>query len=225
MYLILLGAPGAGKGTQAELLSERLGLPHVASGDLFRENLKNQTELGLLARGYMDRGELVPDNVTIAMVRQRLERPDCARGVILDGFPRTLTQARALDETLTQMGKALGGVFYIKVSEEELVRRLAGRWLCRQCQAPYHMVFSPPVQAGVCDACGGELYQRDDDRPETVRERLRVYLEQTAPLIAHYRGGGLLVEINGEQDIEAVNAELLAAIGGLVEHGYTESTD
>ncbi|MFQ5812797.1 MAG: adenylate kinase [Anaerolineae bacterium] len=211
MYLVLLGPPGAGKGTQAERLEEDLHLPHVASGDLFRENIGNETELGLLAKGYIDQGQLVPDDVTIAMVRERLQRPDCDQGAILDGFPRTQAQAQGLDRMLADMGRRLDGVLYIAVSDEELVRRLSGRWICRQCQTPYHTIFSPPAREGVCDACGGELYQRDDDKPETVRARLRVYHQQTAPLIDYYRQAGLLVEVDGAGDIETVSAALLKA--------------
>lgn len=216
MYLILLGPPGAGKGTQAEQLKEELKLPHVASGDLFRENLKNETELGLLAREYMDKGELVPDDVTIAMVRDRLQQPDCERGAIFDGFPRTQAQAQSLDEMLAEWGQKLDGVLYIAVPDEELVRRLSGRWICRQCQTPYHSVFSPPAREGVCDACGGALYQRDDDKPETVRARLKVYHQQTSPLIDYYRRAGLLVEVDGTGDIETVSANLLEAARNLV---------
>ncbi len=212
MYLVLLGPPGSGKGTQAELLHEKLKLPHVASGDLFRENLRNETELGLLAKKYMDKGQLVPDDVTIAMVRERLQQPDCAQGVILDGFPRTLAQAESLDEMLAGMGRRLNGVLYLAVPDEELVRRLSGRWICSQCQTPYHTLFNPPAEEGICDLCGGELYQRDDDKPETVRARLKVYHRQTAPLIDYYRRAGLLVEVDGAKDIESVNAALLDAI-------------
>ncbi len=212
MNIILLGPPGAGKGTQADLLQQELGLPHVASGDLFRYNLKNETELGLLAKQYMDRGDLVPDDVTIAMVRDRLEQPDCDDGVVLDGFPRTIPQAEALEEMLKDMRRTLDGAIYIKVAEDELVRRLSGRRICRECQTPYHVDFSPPQQEGVCDECGGELYQRDDDQPETVRNRLRVYFEQTAPLIDYYREAGLLYEVDGHGDIEAVNKALLEVI-------------
>jgi adenylate kinase len=215
MYLVLLGPPGSGKGTQAERLKEQLGLPHVASGDLFRENIGNETELGLLAQGYIDRGQLVPDDVTIAMVRERLQQPDCHDGVILDGFPRTLAQAETLDKMLASGGRALTGVLYINVPDEELVRRLSGRRICRQCQAPYHTVFSPPAEEGVCDECGGRLYQRDDDRPETLRARLKVYHQQTSPLIDYYRQAGLLVEVDGARDIETVNAALLDAIRSL----------
>jgi len=215
MYLILLGPPGAGKGTQADRLQEQLGLPHVASGDLFRENLRNETELGLLAKQYMDRGELVPDDVTIAMVRERLERPDCAKGAILDGFPRTTAQAEALDRMLADMGRKLDAVISFEVDEEEVVRRLSGRRICRQCQAPYHIEFDPPAQDGVCDRCGGELYQRDDDKPETVRNRLRVYLEQTAPLVEYYRKAGLLHTVDAMGDIDTVTQRLKAVIHGL----------
>lgn len=212
LYIVLLGAPGAGKGTQARLLSEALGLAHVSSGDLFRENLSKQTELGLLAKQYMDRGELVPDDVTIRMVMERLSREDCQRGAILDGFPRTVAQAQALDEALEAQGNSVAIVPYIKVGEEALVARLSGRWICRQCQATYHTLFNPPAQPGVCDVCGGELYQRSDDTPETVRNRLKVYFEQTAPLIEYYRSRGVLVEIDGEQEVEQVNRDLEAAI-------------
>lgn len=212
MVIVLLGAPGAGKGTQAEILSEKLGLPHVASGDLFREALRDETPLGLRARYYMERGELVPDEVTIAMVAERLEKPDCQNGVILDGFPRTIPQADALDVLLARQGRAVNIVPYIRVSVESLVKRLGGRWTCRTCGAVYHMLFDPPKVAGVCDVCGGELYQRADDTPETQRKRIDVYFEQTQPLIEYYRQRGLLVEIDGEKDIDSVQAELLAAI-------------
>lgn len=215
MYLVLLGPPGAGKGTQAERLEEELGLPHVSSGELFRESMKNETDLGLLAREYIDRGDLVPDDVTIAMIRERLQRPDCEQGAILDGFPRTQAQAEALDRMLAEMGRELHGVLYISAPDEELVRRLSGRWLCGQCQTPYHTVFSPPAREGVCDACGGQLYQRDDDKPETVRARLKVYQRQTAPLIDYYRRACLLVEVDGAGDIETVHAALLEAVRNL----------
>lgn len=212
LYIVLLGAPGAGKGTQARLLNDALGLAHVASGDLFREHLGKQTELGLLAKGYMNRGELVPDDVTIRMVIDRVSRPDCASGVILDGFPRTVAQADALDGGLADQGYRVSIVPYISVGEEALVERLSGRWICRQCQATYHTLFSPPKQVGVCDACGGELYQRSDDTPETVRNRLQVYFQQTLPLIDYYRRSGVLTEIDGEQEVEAVQSDLLVAV-------------
>lgn len=211
--IVLLGAPGAGKGTQAKFLAEALGVPHVASGDLFREALKDETPLGLEAKKYMNQGLLVPDEITIAMVCERLSRPDCAGGVILDGFPRTLEQAKALDRALAEERRALEKVLYIKVSEEELIGRLSGRWICSQCQAVYHVRSNPPKKPGICDKCGGELYQREDDRPETVRRRLEVYFAQTAPLIEYYARKGLLVEINGEQEIEVVQAEMRRALG------------
>lgn len=212
MYVMLLGAPGAGKGTQAHVLAEQLNLAHVASGDLFREALKQGTELGLLAKSYMDRGELVPDEVTIAMIKERLAKPDCAKGVILDGFPRTIEQAKALDNALSEMDKRIDKVLYIKVSNEELIRRLSGRWICRNCQASFHESSRPPKKVGVCDECGGELYQRSDDTVETARKRLEVYFEQTAPLIDYYCRAGVLADINGEQEIEMVQRDLLAAL-------------
>ncbi|MCH8089183.1 MAG: adenylate kinase [Chloroflexi bacterium] len=212
MYLILLGPPGAGKGTQAASLSKELRAAHVASGDLFRQAQKQGTPLGLQAKAYMERGELVPDELTVRMVLERLEAPDCSGGVILDGFPRTLEQARALDQALGASGKNIDAVLYIKVSEDELVRRLGGRWLCRDCQTPYQTISSPPKVAGVCDSCGGELYQRPDDSRETVRTRLRVYEERTAPLIAYYIDLNKLIEIDGEQGIEEVRSEMLSAL-------------
>jgi adenylate kinase len=212
MNLIMLGPPGAGKGTQAALLAERLGTPHVASGDLFREALKAETELGLLAKSYMDRGELVPDDVTIAIVRERLLRPDCKKGIILDGFPRTIEQAEALEELLSEQGKAIDVALLIDASDEELVRRLSSRWICRNCQAVYNVISNPPEEAGKCDACGGELYQRSDDVPETVRNRIRVYWEQTSPLIDHYRDEGLLITIKSEGGIEHVQTKILEAL-------------
>lgn len=210
--IVLLGMPGAGKGTQAEQLSQALGFPHVASGDLFREHLDRGTELGRQARAYMERGDLVPDEVTIGMVAERIARPDCAGGFILDGFPRTVAQAEALERLLRGNGTALDMVAFIRVREEVALARLAGRWTCRNCGAVYHTLFNPPKQAGVCDACGGELYQRPDETEEAHRRRLKVYQEQTAPLVDYYRRAGLLVEIDGEQSIEDVQADLRAAV-------------
>jgi|YNPNPStandDraft_1061719.scaffolds.fasta_scaffold02564_6 adenylate kinase len=210
-YIVLIGPPGSGKGTQAAKLQDALGLPHVASGDLFREHLKQETELGLQARRYMERGELVPDQITIAMVMGRLAQPDCAGGALLDGFPRTIGQAEALERSLADEGHRLCRVLYITVPDEVLVERISGRRICRLCEESYHVRFNPPRQPGVCDKDGGELYQRDDDRPETVRKRLEVYQQQTRPLVDYYRRQGLLVEINGDQSIEQVTADLLAA--------------
>ncbi len=213
MILILLGPPGAGKGTQAVNIAKQAGLVHVATGDLFRENIRNQTELGQKAKVFVDKGALVPDEITVGMLLDRIDRPDTRKGVLLDGFPRTVEQARALDEALTKRGQTVDKVLYINVGEEEVVRRLAGRWTCRQCGAVYHEAFSPPKQAGKCDRCGGELYQRDDDKPETVRNRLGVYSQQTAPLIDYYRGQNKLLEVDGEQDTDAVGRDLLKAAG------------
>jgi adenylate kinase len=213
-FIVLLGPPASGKGTQAARLREALGLPHVASGDLFRENLKNETELGLKAKVYMDRGELVPDDVTIAMVMERLNRPDCAGGALFDGFPRTIAQAEALDQALAEGGHRISVVPYIAVPDEVLVERVSGRRLCRVCGEAYHVKFNPPKRPGVCDNDGGELYQRGDDKPETVRKRLQVYWEQTSPLIEYYRDRGMLVEVDGDQPIDAVAADLRAAVAG-----------
>jgi adenylate kinase len=212
----MLGAPGAGKGTQAVRLSEALGVPHISSGDLFRENLSNQTELGVRAKTYMDKGELVPDDVTIAMVMDRLARPDCAKGAILDGFPRTLAQARALDEALAEGGHRISVAPYIQVSERTLLSRLGGRWTCRTCGAVYHQLFSPTKVEGVCDLCGGTLYQREDDTPETHQRRIDVYMAQTRPLIDYYRDAGALAQVDGEPDVDSVYEALLDAIRRVV---------
>jgi adenylate kinase len=212
LYLILLGAPGAGKGTQAEHLVERCGLVHVASGDLFRQNIAQGTPLGQQAQTYVEQGLLVPDDLTVGMVMERLARPDCQAGVLLDGFPRTVAQAEALQAALARQGQRLDAVLYIKVPTEVLLNRLSGRLLCRQCQAVYHTLFNPPKVPGMCDACGGELYQRVDDSRKTAQRRLDVYFAQTTPLIEYYRKLGLLREINGDQDIPAVGAELVKAI-------------
>lgn len=212
MYVILFGAPGAGKGTQAAILAEKTGLVHITTGELFRQAIRQETELGKQAKPYYDRGQLVPDQLTIAMLLERLSQGDCARGCLLDGFPRTLEQATALDEALAQKGKGIDKVLYIQVPQNELVSRLAGRWNCRQCGSVYQERFQPPRQAGRCDQCGGELYQREDDRPETVRRRLEVYLEQTAPLIDYYRARGKLVEIDGDKAVEEVAEDLLAVV-------------
>lgn len=210
--LVLLGGPGSGKGTQAERLCAELRLPHIATGDLFRENLRQATDLGKLAQTYMDRGELVPDDVTEAMVEARLARPDTQDGFILDGFPRTLSQAGALADMTTRLQRRIAAVLYIKVSDDALVGRLSGRMICRACQAPYHLQFKPPRQPGVCDSCGGELYQRADDNPKTVRARLITFHGQTEPLIAYYQQASLLHEIDGEGTLPEVCARSLAAL-------------
>jgi adenylate kinase len=211
-YIVLLGPPGVGKGTQAKILAEKTGLVHVSSGDLFRENLKNQTELGKLAKSYMDKGELVPDDVTIAMIRERLSRPDCQAGAILDGFPRTPKQAEALEKMLTEFRGHVDCVPYIYAEPSVLIERVSGRWTCRASGHIYHERFNPPKQAGICDVDGSELYQRDDDKVETVSRRIQVYLEQTAPLVEYYRQQGRLVQINGAQSVEQVTADLMAAL-------------
>ena len=210
--VVLLGPPGAGKGTQAVRLAEGLGVAHVASGDLFRKHQAQGTKLGLLARTYMERGELVPDEVTIRMVMERIQEPDAAAGYVLDGFPRTREQAQALDRTLEEHGDAIDRAPLIRVDTEELVQRLAGRWLCTKCQTPHHQETAPPKQAGVCDRCGGELFQREDDRAEVVRRRLQAYEEQTAPLIDYYRTQSKLRAIDGQQSIDQVAADLAAAL-------------
>jgi adenylate kinase len=212
MILLLLGAPGAGKATQAEILRERLHMAHVSSGDLFRLHMKNETPLGLAAKQYYDRGELVPDGLVIDMIMDRLNEPDTAHGVILDGFPRTVAQAEALGVRLAAHGEQLGAALYIHVPTETLLDRLSGRLLCRECGTVYHEKFNPPRMAGVCDICGGELYQRGDDTRETAENRLRVYFDQTRPVIEYYRRHGMLEEVDGLQSIEQVTADLLAHI-------------
>jgi len=214
VYIIFLGAPGAGKGTQAAALAQELNLVHIASGDLFRQAIEQETELGIQAKSYMERGELVPDELTTKMVLERMSAPDCETGAILDGFPRTLAQAEALDKALAQQAKAIDRVIYIKVSEKELQGRLSGRWICRNCQSPYHTVNSPPKVWGKCDKCGGELYQRPDDTVEAVKKRLQVYFAQTAPLVDYYTAAGKLIEVDGEGDIDEVRRRMAAVIPG-----------
>ena len=216
MYIIFLGAPGAGKGTQAAIVAQELNLAHIASGDLFRQAIEAGTELGIQAKSYMEKGMLVPDEITIQMVLERMSAPDCESGAILDGFPRNLEQAEALDRALQEQDKAIDKVVYIKVSEEELSKRLSGRWICRNCQAPYHAVNSPPKIWGKCDKCGGELYQRPDDTVETVKQRLKIYFAQTVPLIDYYSQAGKLLEVDGEGDVNEVGGRIIAALHGVV---------
>ena len=211
-FIVLLGPPGAGKGTQAQVISQEEHLAHISSGDLFRENLKNQTELGKLAQGYMNRGELVPDDVTIAMVKDRFSRSDAQAGALLDGFPRTPAQAEALSEMLKSMGQEVHSVPYISVPAEVLIERLGGRWTCPACGRVYHEKHNPPKTAGVCDVDGTALIQRDDDKAETVERRIRVYMDQTSPLIEYYRQKGLLVEVDGTRSIDDVSKDVLAAV-------------
>lgn len=212
MYIIFLGAPGAGKGTQAARVAGALKLVHIASGDLFRQALDQPTELAMQAKSYMEKGMLVPDQITIRMVLERISAPDCESGVIFDGFPRNLKQAEALDKALTEQGKAIDRVVYIRVSEEELLERLGGRWICRRCQAPYHAVNSPPRVWGKCDQCGGELYQRPDDKVATVKKRLEVYFAETVPLIDYYTQRDKLLEVEGEGSLDEVERRIVEAL-------------
>ncbi len=215
MNIILLGAPGSGKGTQAEHLQAELGLTHVSSGDLFREHRNRKTELGLLAQAYMHRGELVPDDITVAMVRERLQRRDVEKGVMFDGFPRDLAQAEALTKIMADLERRIDGVLYIEVSDEALVDRLASRLICRECQAPFHKIYKP-FQTCPYDKCAGEyLYQRDDDQPETVRARLKTFHARTEPLIDYYRRARLLITVPGEGDVDEVKQATLEAARSL----------
>ena len=212
MYIIFLGAPGAGKGTQAASVAQELNLVHIASGDLFRQAVEQGDELGSKVKAYIDKGMLVPDEITIRMILGRISVPDCQAGVILDGFPRNLGQAKALDEALKQQNKAIDWVLYIKVPDEELIKRLSRRWLCRNCQTPYHSQGSPPKVWNKCDLCGGELYQRPDDRAETVKKRLKVYYSETAPLIEDYGRRGKLLEVDGEGSVDEVTRRIVATL-------------
>ncbi len=212
-FIVLLGPPGVGKGTQAEILAGKTHLPHISSGDLFRENMRKDTDLGKRARSYMDKGELVPDDLTISMVEERISRPDCAAGAILDGFPRTPAQARALEGILLKSHSSVKVVPYINAASAVLVARASGRWTCRAQGHVFHATFNPPKVAGKCDIDGSELYQREDDKAATVENRISVYLQQTSPLIEYYRAQHKLVEIDGTQPIEKVTDALMAAIG------------
>jgi len=214
VYIIFLGAPGAGKGIQAANVARELRLVHIATGDLFRQALEQGTELGLKVKSYMEKGVLGPDELTIGMVLERMSAPDCELGIVFDGFPRNLVQAEALDKALQEQDKAIDKVLYIKVSEEELLKRLSGRWICRQCQTPYHITNSPPRVWGKCDKCGGELYQRPDDTVESIGKRLEVYSAETAPLIDYYARVGKLLEIDGEGSVDEVGRRIIAALHG-----------
>ena len=212
MYIILIGAQGSGKGTQADLLSTALGIPHVASGDLFRKAQDEKTELGLKAKAYLDRGELVPDDITVAMVLGHLKEPDCAKGAVLDGFPRTIAQAEALDKGLEKVGKQIDLAIYLEVPREELLKRLSGRYICRANQHVYNIYTNPPKVPGVCDSDGSELYQRSDDTGEAVQTRLDIFFNETIHLLDYYEEQHKLVTVNGNQSIEQVQAELLDVI-------------
>ena len=212
MKLILLGPPGAGKGTQAKMLTERFAIPQISTGDILRAAVKDGTPMGLKAKEFMDAGGLVPDEVVVGIVRDRLQEADCRNGFILDGFPRTVAQADALQANLVEMDKALDRVISLDVDAEALVERLTGRRTCKECGRGYHVKFDPPRQAGICDACGGELFQRDDDQEETIRKRLRVYADQTSPLTSYYRDADLLMELDGMQPIHQVQEKMLSLL-------------
>lgn len=217
MDLVLMGLPGAGKGTQAEMIVEKYGIPHISTGDMFRAAMKEGTPLGKQAKAYMDAGDLVPDEVTNGIVRERLSKQDCEKGFLLDGFPRTVPQAEALDAMLEEMNRGIDYVLHIDVDREKLMERLTGRRICRNCGATYHMVFNPPKQPGVCDKCGGELYQREDDNEATVSNRLEVNIAQQEPLLTYYKNKGILKTIDGNRKIEEVFQDVDALIGSLSE--------
>ena len=215
MNLVLMGLPGAGKGTQAERIVEKYGIPHISTGDMFRAAMKEGTELGLQAKSFMDKGELVPDEVTIGIVRERLSKEDCQKGFLLDGFPRTVPQADALENLLVDLNKKIDFCININVDKSILMERLTGRRICKECGSTYHLVFNPPAKEGVCDRCGGELYQRADDNAETVQNRLDVNIKQQEPLLTFYEIKGYLRTIDGQQDIRKVFADIEQLLGGL----------
>jgi adenylate kinase len=212
MQVVLFGPPGAGKGTQAKFLAEKFNIPHISTGDILRENVKKGTALGVKARSYMDKGALVPDQLLNDLVRSRLEEPDTKRGFLLDGYPRTIPQATALDEILDDLNRKLTAVVNIEVGTSALVKRLSGRRICRQCGASYHVTFNPPKVPGICDLCGGELYQRADDTEEAIKNRLAVYKKQTQPVLDYYKKKGVLVDIDGDREIEEVKADAIKAL-------------
>ncbi|QED45965.1 adenylate kinase [Cytobacillus dafuensis] len=215
MNLVLMGLPGAGKGTQAEKIVQKYGIPHISTGDMFRAAIKDETELGLQAKSFMDKGELVPDEVTIGIVRERLSKGDCKKGFLLDGFPRTVAQAEALEDILTHLDKKINYVINIDVDNGILMERLTGRRICKDCGATYHLVFNPPAKDGVCDRCSGELYQRADDNEATVKNRLDVNIKQTKPLLDFYETKGYLRNIDGQQEIDKVFADVDQLLEGL----------
>ncbi|WP_090749638.1 adenylate kinase [Mesobacillus persicus] len=215
MNLVLMGLPGAGKGTQAEKIVSKYNIPHISTGDMFRAAIKEGTELGMQAKSFMDQGALVPDEVTIGIVRERLSKPDCEKGFLLDGFPRTVAQAEALETMLADLDKKIDYVINIDVDQSILMERLTGRRICKDCGSTYHLVFNPPAKDGVCDRCGGELYQRADDNADTVQNRLDVNIQQTKPLLDFYEGKGYLRNINGQQEINTVFVEVEKLLGSL----------
>ena len=214
MNILFMGPPGAGKGTQAERIVNEFGVPHISTGDAFRLAMKQGTPIGIKAKEYIDQGLLVPDDVTIGIVRERLAQPDCEKGFLLDGFPRTLSQAEALDDILTSMSRKLDHVIDLKVDRDLLLARLTGRRICKSCGATYHVIFNPPQQSGVCDKCSGELYQRSDDSEEKVGTRLDEYINKTAPLLAYYEAKGLLRQVDGEKEIDTVTTEIVSLLRG-----------
>ena len=215
MNIVLMGLPGAGKGTQAEKIVEKYAIPHISTGDMFRAAIKEGTELGLKAKSFMDEGKLVPDEVTIGIVRERLSQADCEKGFLLDGFPRTVPQAEALDSILEELGRPIEHTINIDVQKDELVARLSGRRICKVCGASYHLIFNPPAEEGKCDKDGGELYTRADENPETVENRLAVNMNQAQPLLDFYQAKGVLTNIDGQQDIDKVFADLDALLQGI----------
>ncbi len=212
MKIVMLGAPGAGKGTQAQRIAERFGIPHISTGDIFRANIKNRTELGMKVKAIIDAGQLVPDELTIGMLMDRIHEADCAQGYVLDGYPRTIPQAESLTQALAQTGEEIDYAINIDVPDEHIIDRMGGRRSCPGCGAMYHIVYNAPKEEGVCDACGGALVIRDDDRPETVKNRLRVYHEQTRPLIDYYGGQGSLRTVDGTQSIEDVYSDIVGIL-------------
>lgn len=213
MKIIMLGAPGAGKGTQAKKIAEKYGIPHISTGDIFRANIKGGTELGLKAKTFMDQGKLVPDEITIGMLMDRIKADDCAKGYVLDGFPRTIPQAESLTAALEAQGEAIDYAVNVDVPDENIITRMSGRRACLSCGATYHIQFNPPKAEGVCDTCGSALVLRDDDKPETVKNRLAVYHEQTQPLIDYYQKAGVLKEVDGTQDLNKVFADIVEILG------------
>lgn len=213
MFVVFLGLPGAGKGTQAARLAPELGIAHVTTGEIFRENIRNKTELGEKAKPYVESGKLVPNEITIGMLLDRIAKPDCANGCFLDGFPRNTGQATALDEAMAAAGKSIDKVVYIEVDEKELVRRLAGRWTCSECGAVHHEQSHPPKKPGVCDSCGSQLRQRDDDKPEVVATRLKVNMEQLQPMLDYYQAQGKVTTIDGGRDADTITTDLKAIVG------------